>query len=485
MIICDDVIKFCDNYKGEKFHALICDPPYHLIGKSYQKSDWKADQSTPYGRAKLGKRGGFMGKEWDGGDIAFQTETWKTFANIMHDGAFGMAFSSTRTLHRMMVAIEDAGLILHPVIFLWGFGSGFPKATRIDDKVDRLLGKEGDRKVVGKGASQPAKSGHFGGLTGENINYSEEGERYCPDITEPATEEAKAWVGHRYGLQALKPACEPVIIFQKPYKGKPIDNMMQTGAGALNIDDCRIEHDEKQKFTNRKQRSAGWNTETCGFDSTKNTTASANPDGRWPANLIVVGEEAKKILDDQSGICGAFAPVKSGQNGTSTGIYHDYKDKGDDGRTFYGEREYGASRFFHYVDDQIDSSDPIYYCAKASRGEREAGLEGIEEKSFGENKEKKIKNSHPTVKPIKLIEYLSKLLLPPDKYSPRRIFVPFAGVGSEIIGCMNSSWEEIVGVEKESEYVKIAEARIKYWKNKFEKKESGVKLNVEQMELGL
>src|SRR3990172_7316084 len=125
-----------------------------------------------------------MGQSWDGGDVAFQPETWAAFMKVLYPGAFGMAFAASRNWHRLAVAIEDAGFIIHPTIFCWVQGQGFPKATRV------------------KGQD--------------------------------------AFEGHRYGLQALKPAVEPIIVFQKPYEGKPIDNITQTGAGTLNIDAARI-----------------------------------------------------------------------------------------------------------------------------------------------------------------------------------------------------------------------------------------------------
>ena len=111
----------------------------------------------------------------------------------------------------------------------------------------------------------------------------------------------------------------------------------------------------------------------------------------------------------------------------------------------------GASRFFYKVQEQLDENDPVYYCAKVSPKERSAGLEE--------------RNVHPTLKPIDLCKYLATLLLPPDEYAPRRIFVPFSGSGSEMIGAGQAGWEHVVGVEfdKENGYVDIAEKRLEYW----------------------
>lgn len=127
-----DVVEWATRYTGEPFHAMLCDPPYELK---------------------------FMGRKWDASGVAFNPETWAALATHLHPGAFGMAFASSRGWHRLAVAIEDAGLIIHPSIFGWSAGAGFPKATRVPD------------------------------------------ERFDE---------------HRYGLQAMKPALEPLVLFSKP-----------------------------------------------------------------------------------------------------------------------------------------------------------------------------------------------------------------------------------------------------------------------------
>lgn len=131
-----DCVEWARNYEGEKFHSLLCDPPYHLtsIVKRFAKEEpahtkTAADikgRKTPHAR----QAAGFMGQQWDGGDIAFRPETWAAFLPLLHDGAICMAFAGTRGYHRMACAIEDAGYVLHPMM-CWAFGSGFPKATRI------------------------------------------------------------------------------------------------------------------------------------------------------------------------------------------------------------------------------------------------------------------------------------------------------------------------------------------------------------------
>jgi site-specific DNA-methyltransferase (adenine-specific) len=139
----------------------------------------------------------------------------------------------------------------------------------------------------------------------------------------------------------------------------------------------------------------------------------------------------------------------------------------------------GASRFFFRVTERLDQADPVMYCAKASRGEREAGLDGMELKGghlasaegggggWAADAEKNPNipraNHHPTVKPLQLTRWLATLLLPPPEYFPRRIVIPFAGVMSEGIGASQAGWDEIVGVEREAEYVEIGRARYEHW----------------------
>lgn len=104
-----DVVSWANAYEKSKFHALLCDPPYEL---------------------------NFMNKKWDNTGVAFQPETWAALANVLHPGAFIMVFSSSRTWHRLATAIEDAGYVLHPSIFLWCQSQGFPKATNISKQLD-------------------------------------------------------------------------------------------------------------------------------------------------------------------------------------------------------------------------------------------------------------------------------------------------------------------------------------------------------------
>lgn len=418
----EDAIKWAKEYSGEKFHALLTDAPYHLtsIVKRFGKNG-----SAP---AKFGNDGvfqrsskGFMGTQWDGGDIAFRPETWEAFKEVLYPGAFGMAFSASRNWHRMAVAIEDAGFIIHPTMFfLWIQGQGFPKATKIRD------------------------------------------ERFS---------------GHKYGLQALKPAVEPIIVFQKPYEGRPIDNILGTGAGALNIDGGRIPTDREvtvNRFTNGAKP---WGNARGEEFETEKTLQ-----GRYPSNLVL-DENSAEILDFQSGFLksGKMTPDHTRHTDSSPhGIYGKFDVDAPLNETIGDEG--GASRFFYTVSNQLDESEPFLYQSKVSPKERNAGLDGFETRKgspdYRPNDDgssgiqsrlhgatMKGRNHHPTVKPINLAKHLAALLLPPVDYAPRRIFIPFSGVASEMIGACMAGWERVVGVEfdTENDYVDIAKKRLDHW----------------------
>lgn len=431
----ESILDYAARYAGPRYHGLLCDTPYEL---------------------------GFMGRDWDKTGIAFNPATWAALNPLLHPGAFGMAFASSRGWHRMAVAIEDAGFIIHPTIFCWTFGSGFPKATRIDTQVDRAAGAE--RVVVGEQAHK--RKFAVDELAGQKPNGYNSPDRLTFELTAPATELAQAWEGHRYGLQAMKPAIEPIIVFQKPYQGRPVDCITRTGAGALNIEAARIPTDGRPNVETLGNR------ESLGIYSSGFQGSRADGDtdlGRWPANFVAVHtpwcDDAAcadgcpvASLDAQSGIL-ASGEKKAGQPRTAT-----IGATGLDGSAVlndYPGSEGGASRFFHTPDwnsevaEGLLSRDPVRYVAKASQAERESGLGGD-----GDSR----RNTHPTIKPIALNRWLASLLLPPAYYAPaRRLLVPFSGAGSEMIGALHAGWDHIDGVELESEYATLAEQRLRYW----------------------
>jgi hypothetical protein len=536
-VFCGDVLQWASFYSGPLFHALLCDPPYHLdtITKRFGK---KGSAPAKYGKDGVYARAsrGFMGKEWDS-DIAFHPEVWAALGELLYPGAFGMAFSGSRTFHRIAVAIEDAGFIIHPMIG-WVYGQGFPKATRIDNQIDKMAGAE--REVVGQKKLWGHNAGTGAGSFSKNQYEGTTGVvRYEP-ITAPATELAQAWKGHRYGLQALKPAIEPIIVFQKPYDGKPIESMVDTGAGALWIDGGRIPVNVG-KDDPRLGGKGDWATDKAakniyegGYEGKR---VASSPNGRWPANFILCHHPECRIVGQADADGYVINRFTDGAKPFGEGAGHEFETekidgglvdvwechpdcpiltlKGQSGKLKSGKMKqhinggqfnvYGkhyprfaetigdsgtAARYFAQVDwsyeivEGLLNADSFLYQAKAAPKERDAGLLGthpcvkcgeLNTKSHINPKtgksEKCRRCDHPTVKPITLAQYLAKLLLPPDIYTPRRLLVPFSGVMSEAIGAMLVGWEEIQCVELMQEYVDIGETRMRWWQMRAEEKD--------------
>jgi DNA modification methylase len=405
--------------------SIVTDPPYEL---------------------------GFMGKKWDSTGIAYNVELWKECLRVLKPGGHLLAFGGTRTYHRMTCAIEDAGFEIRDCI-QWLYGSGFPKSHDISKAIDKKLGAE--REVVGTKK----------GKGGENLNIlSREGKNDSKDakgcgafgqgakqvdidipVTIPASEEAKQWDG--WGT-ALKPANEPIVLARKPLSEKTVaENVLKWGTGGINIDDCRIElnGDYKCKANGRPSL-----TGLCdNYDPSK----ANQPDtqGRFPANVIL-DEEAGRMLDEQSGSI-SYGNKSGGYSYSDRqyavqGFVKDCKPKAPSN---YGDSG-GASRFF--------------YCAKASKKERNMGLEDVEPTTVDDGRNKPIdnpflrgktprQNTHPTVKPVKLMEYLITLITPPNGI----VLDPFFGSGTTGIAAVNLGFNYI-GIELDEQYIEIARRRI-------------------------
>jgi len=347
-VIHGDCLDVMRGMEPESVDTIITDPPYGLA---------------------------FMGQQWDHGvpGVPF----WTAALRVAKPGAMMLAFGGTRTHHRLMCAIEDAGWEIRDCM-MWLYGSGFPKSHDISKAIGKAAGVE----------------------------------------TTPATDLARQWGG--WGT-ALKPAWEPIVVAMKPLDGTFAQNAEKWGVAGLWIDGGRIGTDEDcaRKRTLVSDTSAP-------FGKGAEMGGNGRPAGRFPANVIL-DEDAGAMLDEQSGECGAFAPVKRGHDGKSQGIYGDFAQKGDDGASFHNDSG-GASRFF--------------YCAKVSRAERTDGG--------------RIDNNHPTVKPVSLLRYLCRLTKTP---TGGLVLDPFTGSGSTGIACIEEE-RDFIGIESNADYVEIARRRI-------------------------
>lgn len=387
--------------------ALVTDPPY---GIGFMGHDW--DQPGDYGplrangnprpfasggdRRELerqiersqrrgrhhqgtgfdtrpGDHGAFEAGRYDFSPAATQRfqhwcEAWATEAlRVLKPGAHALVFGGTRTYHRLACGLEDAGFEIRDCL-VWLYGSGFPKSLDVSKAIDKQAGAE--REVVSQGS--PVKRmipGADQNATGSWIK--DNGREYVPTVTAAATPDAERWQG--WGT-ALKPAHEPIVVARKPLGGTVAANVLKHGTGAINVDGCRVDVDDRSAYERNHSGDRG-HAGTRSIDSRGSTDlrpgGGSAAEGRWPAN-VVLDEEAAALLDEQT----------SG----------------------------GASRFF--------------YCAKTSRVERNAGLEGFaEEPSLklhptsamardGRRGSGVAANHHPTVKPIALMRWLVRLVNP-------------------------------------------------------------------------
>lgn len=372
---------------ADSVDAVVTDPPYGLS---------------------------FMNKHWDH-DVP-SVELWREVLRVLKPGGHVLSFGGTRTYHRMVVNIEDAGFEIRDQI-QWIYGSGFPKSLDVSKAIDKAAGAE--REVVGTKTEHNIKSGN--GNETRLHNSAGNRETIELNITAPSTHAAKQWQG--WGT-ALKPANEPIVLARKPLIGTVAENVKTFGTGALNIDASRIATTDNLNggtySGDRRPSSRNSFGNGVGGGVLKNGIGKeyTQPQGRWPANVLF-DEEAAAVLDEQTEYLHGAGAARSRGEFYSSGIFGSAKTGaghriGDSG---------GASRFF--------------YVAKASKRERGDG------------------NHHPTVKPIKLMEYLVRLITPPCG----TVLDPFMGSGTTGIAAKNLGFG-FVGIERSEEYFEIAKRRI-------------------------
>jgi len=369
----------------------------------------------------------FMGKEWDHGipGIPF----WQEALRVCKPGAHMLAFGGTRTHHRLMVAIEDAGWEIRDTLG-WIYGSGFPKSMNVSKAIDKAAGVE--REVVGMSKHKSGiADGNSGAQCRENDHAWASGKSVAVHvpITIPSTDAAKQWNG--WGT-ALKPAWEPIILARKPLDGTVAQNVLKWGVGGINIDGCRVTIDPKIDDP-RLGGKGEWHIKREQSNHTVSLppkTMGSSEKGRFPANLIHDGSD--EVL--------TFFPITT-SGATKRNI-----------ASYAGESVTGFLRGESNPKNQHGDSGSaarFFYCAKASKSERNLGLsEGTI-------------NQHPTVKPIALLEYLCKLITPLGGL----VLDPFVGSGSTCIACKKLGLDYI-GIEKESVYITIAEKRLEKVNNR-------------------
>ena len=382
---------------GIQVDSVVTDPPYEL---------------------------GFMGKSWDSTGIAFQKETWELAYQLLKPGGYLLSFGGSRTYHRMVVAIEDAGFEIRDQL-MWLYGSGFPKSHNIGKAVDKLQGNEredlGEYEPFGREGRKSSGKAKFGAKGWE---------------TKPKIRLTKGNSEYEGWGTALKPAHEPVVMARKPVSEKTVaENVLKYGTGGINIDGCRIETEDKlggggEKAETTGKVSEGWKRPWMDDPKLKDKSAESVREkvkkaellGRFPANVIHDGsEEVLEGFPETSKSTGGGGFKTIGEL-----VYGDYKGREFDKVIGFGD-EGSAARYF--------------YCPKVSKNERNRGLD---------------KNIHPTVKPIELMKYLCRLVTPKGG----TILDPFMGSGSTGMAAKDEGFE-FIGIEQEKEYFEIAKQRIK------------------------
>jgi len=373
MILKGNCLETLKTLADNSVDSIVTDPPYEL---------------------------GFMGKTWDASGIAYNQDLWAECLRVLKPGGHLLAFSGSRTYHRMTVAIEDAGFEIRDQI-MWLYGSGFPKSLDVSKAIDKAAGVSfTSEPASGVGFMTPEGAGGYN-TTLNKLTRSGE-----------STPEAQRWQG--WGT-ALKPAHEPICVARKPLTGTVASNVLEWGTGALNIDGSRVGTGTGETVTYEVSdiRGGNYGQDKEAYADRGKLTYTKTDQGRWPANVIHDGSD--EVL---------------------AGFPND------------------AGRFF--------------YCAKASKSERNAGLEGMVERrpdertetgmgTFAEKGVAKQSNFHPTVKPLALMRYLVKLVTPPNG----TVLDPFLGSGSTAVACVLEGFDWI-GCEMTEDYWPIIEARVEW-----------------------
>lgn len=355
---------------------------------------------------------GFMGKAWDHGVPGVLY--WKQVLRVLKPGAHLLAFGGTRTYHRMVCAIEDAGFEIRDMVS-WLYGSGFPKSLDVSKAIDKAAGAEREHIATGDPVKRmiPGADQHKAGWEKNN------GRVYVPGESVPATDAAREWDG--FGT-ALKPACEPIVLARKPLsESTVVANVLKWGTGVLNIDGCRVaaspDDVERAAVPQPMMRPDGKDSgHALGASVGRSGQRFDMSAGRWPANVIHDGSDE---------VVGAFPDTNApgGYPADKAAFGYNGADRKQRGERFTFDDGGCAARFF--------------YTAKADSDDR-------------------LGSKHPTVKPVDLIQYLVRLVTPPRGL----VLDPFAGTGTLGEACIRERMRAIL-IEREPEYQDDIRRRMK------------------------
>jgi len=430
-IYCEDCLETLKRIPDNFVDSIITDPPYGIgfMGKEWDnfKPSFIEKKTTDHlpidHKLQSGRSASMHAGLYDLSITGLKKyQAWcydwaKECLRVLKPGGHLLAFGGTRTYHRMACAIENAGFEIRDQI-QWIYGSGFPKSLDISKAIDKKAGIEREKM------SNPLIKKQKASI--ETVAFgNKKAVTYITPI--PITPEAQQWEG--WGT-ALKPANEPICMARKPLSEKTVaENVLKWGTGGINIDECRIVTNDKLNggaTTGSVSASEGWdrpwrhNEEYIKAKSNraKKQVVKGELLGRWPANVIHDGSE-EVVSQFPNTTSGARKGISS-INENRIFKLHGHECNSDSG---------SAARFF--------------YCAKASKSERDAGC---------------ISNNHPTIKPIALMRYLCRLVTPPKGI----VYDPFIGSGTTGIAAGLEGFN-FIGSEISPEYVRIAEKRVAFY----------------------
>lgn len=422
--------------------AIVCDPPY---GLEFMGKEWDSFRpSSARLRTRVdGRTNPAEGKSTvttpeayvAGAPFQAWCREWAAEAlRVLKPGGYLLAFGGTRTAHRLVCGVEDAGFEIRDSI-TWLYGSGFPKSLDVSKAIDAAAGVE--REIVGPRVRVDGKSpGRDGGM---RLGRDDELGALPTVVTAPATDDAARWAG--WGT-ALKPASEPIVVARKPFAGTVAANVLAFGTGALNIDACRVPVTATDAAAMERANTPGsgrfkaGRDESAGHGMGRSTPGEPldTSQGRWPSNVLL-DEHTAADLDAQAGIrtSGKIEPhhrQNTPRMRGAAGTYNRWVVPVEGGNTgaSYGDSG-GASRFF-----------PTFrYQAKAPTDERPV-VGGV---------------AHPTVKPVDLMRWLVRLVTQPGGI----ILDPFAGSGTTVEAAMLEGFD-VIGVERDPQYLPLIQHRI-------------------------
>lgn len=460
MILHGDCLTVLRTLDVDSIDACVTDPPYGIgfMSKSWdtfspaaaaarimENDEIDSDNPNLRGRTR-GVASSPSAIEYDRsveGQRGFQAfcESWgREVFRVLKPGAYLLVCGAPRSYHRMACGIEDAGFEVRDC-FAWLFGQGYPKSVDIARAIDMALCTEDGRHCMRR--------------VPPSLKF-QPGDHVCAE-----TELGKQWAGWGSGL---KPSNEPILVARKPLVGTLAENVLKFGAGALNIAACRLDSTVDDWSREKLARHKAARNEPSGtrrYIEKGSTDFGMLPGprggdelGRWPANVLL-DQIAADLLDAQSGELTSGANPRRRSSDKFRDIFG----------AFHGQAECTPAR-----GADAGGASRFYYVAKPSREERDLGCHDLiarprdesrkEGNPGGDNPRNRglqpRGNFHPTVKPVELMRWLVRLVTPPGGL----VLDPFTGSGTTGMACVYEQ-RRFIGIEREADYIAIAERRIR------------------------